>query len=200
MTEEPNLEFEGKGLSLRVKGSKPISQVSQYAADAIGIIGEPLGILKDKLAAFRLNQAEASAIAMQRARDIKNEHNEPTERVSQKYLASWIEGSSNEDVSAENILEIWARLLANAGPEFDARFLAYNDALRKIGPQEAKIIDKFIQPRFISGLSSAGQSEMYRWCTPENCEANVLEVSDYYFSLIQNNQAPVTCHGTLIQL
>lgn len=185
MTEEPNIEFEGKGVSLRIKGLKPIAQVTQYAADTIGIIGEPLGLVKDKLAAFRMNQAEASAIAMQRAKEIKAGRGERPEAVSQKYLASWIEGSSNEDATADNILELWARLLANSSSEFDARFLAYNDALRKIGPKEALIINRFIQPRYLSGLRSGPNGNSYRRCSVDNCTYNSKSLIDLYLNKVE---------------
>jgi len=191
LSDEPNLEFEGKGVSLRIKGLKPLAQVSQYAADTIGIIGEPLGLIKDKLAAFRLNQVEASAIAMQRAKDIKADRGEVSEPISQKYLASWIEGSSNEDVTSDNILELWARLLANSSSEFDARFLAYNDALRKIGPKEALIINRFIQPRYITGLRSGSGSEFFRWCTTENCTHNCEKLVSLYFGKLKDNEIPL---------
>ncbi|MFG6559779.1 hypothetical protein [Sulfitobacter sp. 1A15299] len=195
MTDEPNIEFEGKGVSLRVKGLKPLAQVTQYAADTIGIIGEPLGIVKDKLAAFRMNQAEASAIAMQRAKEIKTERGELPEPVSQKYLASWIEGSSNEDATAENILELWARLLANSTTEFDAKFLAYNDALRKIGPKEAKIINRFMQPKFIAGLRSVSNGDSSRWCTVENCTYNSRSLIEFYLDKIEHGIIPIPTAG-----
>ena len=168
MSEEPKIEIEGKGFSLRIRGFKPFGQVTQYAADAIGVIGEPLGIVKDKLSAFRLNQREAAAIALYRAKQIKEERGEEIKPVSQKYLSNWLEGASNEDLASENLLEAWARLLANADSEFDAKFIAFNDALRKIGPKEASIFSSLLDPRYISGFRYDGK-HTYRWCDVESC-------------------------------
>jgi len=170
VTNEPSLEYEKNGTSLKLTGLKSIAQISQYAADAIGIVGEPLGLVKDKLAAFRINQAEAAAVAMQRAQEIKKEANEEIKPVSQKFLANWIEGASQEEVTSENLLELWATLLANSPSKFDARFLAYNEVLRKIGPREANVISRMLYPPFLNGLQS-GPNGAYRYCTVESCAA-----------------------------
>lgn len=185
MSEEPTVEFEAKGFSLKLRGLKPIGQVAQYTADAVGIIGEPLGIVKDRLQAFRLNQAESAAIALKRAKEIKEKRGERIAPISQKYLANWIEGASNEDASSENILELWAKLLANAESNFDARLLAYNDALRKIGPKEAAILNSMVKTKYITGLTSLADGKVFRSCSVENCQKSCEEVLDTFFQIAE---------------
>ncbi|UWR59542.1 hypothetical protein [Phaeobacter inhibens] len=187
MSDQPHIEFKRDGTSLKVAGLKPVGQIAQYAADTIGILGEPLGILKDKLAAFRVNQAESAAIAMQRAKEIRQDEGRKVEKVSQKYLSNWIEGASQEESEAENLLELWARLLAQSGEEFDALFLSYNEVLRKIGPSEAKLILSMLNPIFINGLYG-GDQHTYRWCTVEDCARANEKLINEFTGLFDTNQ------------
>tara|TARA_R110002049_G_scaffold221996_6_gene393570 strand:- start:918 stop:1907 length:990 start_codon:yes stop_codon:yes gene_type:complete len=177
MTEEPAFEIEKGTFSLRLTGSPAIVQISQYAADAIGVIGEPLGVLKDSLKSYRINKAESVAIALQRARMIREQQQKSIGPVSQKYLANWIEGASSEDANGPNILELWARLLASSNLEFDSKLLAYNDVLRKIGPLEAKLISTLLRPNNLCGLISR-EDGMRRYTTSDDCKIRSKEVAN----------------------
>jgi hypothetical protein len=195
MTEEPALEIEKGTFSLRLKGSPAIVQISQYAADAIGVIGEPLGVIKDSLKSYRINRAESVAIALQRARMIREQQQKSIGPVSQKYLANWIEGASSEDANGPNILELWARLLASSNFEFDSKLLAYNDVLRKIGPLEAKLISTLLRPSNLSGLISDGDS-IRRHATSDECKIRSREVANlaanYLAGFLNNQSEPST--------
>lgn len=145
MSEPFEIELRKGEYSLRAKGLKPISQVGQYVADAIGIIGEPLGYLKDSLHNFRIHREASAAAAMIRAKEIANSEGRQISNVSTKFLASWIEGASRENINDENnILELWSLLLARSEEDFDPMFAAFMDVLQKIGPSEAKILDNLI--------------------------------------------------------
>ncbi|CUI61277.1 hypothetical protein [Cognatishimia activa] len=149
MTDQPSFEFVRNGTSLKLTGLGPVSQIAQYAADAIGVVGEPLGMVKDQLSSFRIQRAEAATIAMKRAEEIRKTEGLKLEPVSTKYLSNWLEGASCEDSLQDNVLELWAQLLSQSSSKFDARYLAYNEVLRKIGPQEAEVIRSFYNPLFL---------------------------------------------------
>lgn len=138
--------------SAKLPGGRPINQVLQYFADAVGLIGEPLGMAKDKLSHYRMQRAEAAAIAMRRAIDIKEARGERIEPITPKLLTNWIEGVSMEDAESENILELWARLLADGGALFDSELQAHIDLLKKIGPKEAEAVDRMFKIRLSKGV------------------------------------------------
>ena len=72
--------------SLKAKGFKPLTQVGQYIADAAGVIGEPLGYLKDTFASYRVHREQAAAVAMLRAKQIAEERGSKLSSVSHKFL------------------------------------------------------------------------------------------------------------------
>ncbi|MGR3466175.1 Abi-alpha family protein [Limimaricola sp.] len=146
------------GFSLNIKGFKPLSQVGQYAADAVGIIGEPLGMAKDWLSAYRVQRADALAAAMLRAKEISAEKGTKVRRVSPKFLAPWVEGASAEDIQDDNILELWAQLLSTQNESFSARTILFIDVLKRIGPSEAKILSQLLDLDIYSGHTEYTES------------------------------------------
>ena len=153
MVEPFELEVSKGSFQLKVKGFKPLAQVTQYVADFVGIVGEPVGTLTDTLRNYRIHRAESAAAAMLRAKQIAAEQGRRLPAVSPKMLSPWIEGASSEDLSSENILELWARLLASATAEFDPVLLAFIEICKKIGPREAKTLSSLININCFSGIS-----------------------------------------------
>lgn len=153
MVEPFELEVSKGSFQLKVKGFKPLAQVSQYVADFVGIVGEPVGTITDTLRNYRIHRAESAAAAMLRAKQIAAEEGKRLPAVSPKMLSPWIEGASSEDLHSENILELWARLLASATAEFDPVLLAFIEICKKIGPREAKTLSSLININCFSGIS-----------------------------------------------
>lgn len=154
MSNEFEFEIVKGSFSLKVRGLKPAVQVSQYLADAVGVIGEPLGYVKDSLQQFRIHRAQASAAAMLRAKEIAESKGEKIKSVTPKLLAPWIEYSSREEVNEENLLELWAQILASAPEGFDSNYLAFMELCSRIGPREAE----FIKILYNSGKPKDGWS------------------------------------------
>ncbi len=171
-TEPFELEVQSSGFSIKVRGFKPIAQVSQYLADSVGLLGEPLGTAKDALSRFRIHRAEAAVAAMQRAQDVaKSQGLEIPSDISPKFLAPWLEGASSEDLSEENILEIWAQVLASSPANFSAIHLAMVDVCRRIGPAEADYISKIVNIETYDHIR-IGDDGVWRALSLANIEAN----------------------------
>lgn len=169
MNDESSIEVSVSGFSLKMSGSKAVAQTVQYAADAIGIIGEPLGMIKDSLHSYRIYRQDAVKITMQRAKQIKSENGVEVHPVSQKYLVNWLEGASSEDPHGDNILELWAQLLADAGADFDPTLLALNNILRSIGNNEAIALKNMIRTDNMMGTHYNGGTYSPRFDLEDRC-------------------------------
>lgn len=131
--------------SLNVSKSTAVSRISNYAADIVGLVGEPAGYISRRMKEFFERRELASAIALIRAKQISEENKILFGAKSEKMLASWLDSSSHENIEGENILDIWAKLLVCTDEDFDAYLHSFFDVCRSIGPDEAKIINKIFQ-------------------------------------------------------
>lgn len=138
MNESTKFEINVHGFSLKFEGSGYVSRIGHYVADAVGVVGEPLGYVTDRMGNWRIHQEKAAAAAMLRAKEIADEEGRVLSKPSPKFLAPWIEGASSEDIDGENISELWARLLTQTTEEFSAKQVQLIHALNGIGPREAK--------------------------------------------------------------
>jgi hypothetical protein len=158
------LEVTSETFSVKVKGFRPLAQVSQYVADAVGLLGEPIGTAKDALTRFRVHRAESAAIALQRAKEIAEEEGKKPAEItrSPKFIAPWIEGASTEDCSDENILDLWARILVSAPENYSSTHAALIEVLRRIGPKEAKIMRSIVHLDSYQGVRSSIDGPAFR--------------------------------------
>ncbi len=148
MDEDPNQEIEvsAKADSLTVKAKgRAAGRLADQLADIISPFSGVLGAAGDRVQEYRIFRREAAAAALLRARQIREEHGVLSHRVSPKLLAPWLEGASSEDLGGENIVELWARILATAGEGFDARTLRYVDIAKSIGPKEASFFQTMME-------------------------------------------------------
>ncbi len=154
------LEVQSSSFSLKIRGFRPIAQVGAYLADFIGLIGEPAGAATDALKRFRIHRAESAAAAMLRAKQIAADRGETIGAVSPKILAPWIEGASLEEIDDENILELWAQILAASDGTFDPVLAALIELASKIGPREALLLRDFFTADLPCGFSFLGSGSL----------------------------------------
>jgi hypothetical protein len=149
MENEPtSVSVSVSGTSLQIQGMTGVGRIVDYLADVVGLIGEPIGYVTDSIRAFRIHRAQSVAAAMLRAKQICDEENRPFPKVPPKLLAPWIEGVSQEDMSSENIGELWAQLLSRSPDKFDSMFAASVDVLSRLGPGEARELQNIYQESF----------------------------------------------------
>ena len=145
MTESDEIEVTAKpdSFCLKAKGGAA-SRLGHQIADVISPFSGLLGAIGDHVDQYRMLRKEAAAAALLRARELKLLAGEQPHPVSQKILAPWLEGASTEDLGTENLLELWARILAKSPEEVDAAFLRYIDITKNIGPKEAEFFQEFM--------------------------------------------------------
>ena len=131
---------------LAIRG-RQIDQVAQYLADAIGVVGEPIGTVKDAVSRFRIHRAEAATAALIRAREKSEERESVLAPPSPKILAPWLEGASSEDLSGDNILELWAEVLSRNDGTFDPILRNAIDVLNRIGASDAETMEDMLDTR-----------------------------------------------------
>lgn len=122
-----------------VNDNKPITRT---LANAIAeLLSSPTkelsNIIADRLRFYRWKSLLRIA---QRATEIRREYGIPPNTVPIKLLIPLLEEGSKEDEESE-MLEIWAKLLANSDIEYNSLDLIAVDLLSKITSSEAKILD-----------------------------------------------------------
>lgn len=186
--------------SLRAKGSKSVARIGDYLANVIGIIGEPAGIITDAWSNYRVYRREAAAAAMIRANEISREKGKRLENVSPKFLSPWIEGASQEDLGSENILELWATLLAMAPNEVDTTLLALVDLCKRIGPTEAQLISQLVGPRHCRSLVGRREGYWYRVSVGAGPIRNIRTLNRFAEKFLSGERSPEECVGVVNQL
>ncbi len=134
-----------KGSEVKVLGSSinipgdGLPRIFDYAADVIGLIGEPAGIISDNFRAFREKRRIALQLTLARAAQMSNDM-AFIEKKPLKLLAPIFDGMSREDIEGENLSEIWAKFLVNCPDTFDSIAAAAIDCLSRIGLREAQLL------------------------------------------------------------
>lgn len=185
MSDPFEVEVKKGTFSLSVKGLKPMAQVGQYLADAVGVVGEPLGIVKDSLANYRVYRQEAALLALKRGQEIADEKGETIKNISPKVLAPWLEGASSEDPRKENLLELWATLLACEKDEFDPTTIAFMTILKSIGPKEAEIMANLVSMDAMDSVNSNAKGTYLTFSLDDVVARNMKRVeylSEYFLS------------------
>lgn len=201
MSDEKNSEIKVSGFSLSIAGDS-ISRIAGYAADVIGMIGEPAGIVTDTLRAIRKRRDVAAQLTLARASELAGGVDFVTKKPT-KLLLPIIEGSSREDIYGENISEIWARMLVNCPDEFDSIAAAAIDCLGRMGPRDAqalqeianytRLFDKFAHGD-VSGIKIYREIELlleslYRslFSAQNNKNNDLLRVSENFVHFCRKN-------------
>ena len=145
MSEQEEFEVTAKpdSLSLKAKGGAA-GRLAHQVADVLSPFSGLLGAAGDRIDQYRMLRREAAAAALIRARELMKIEGDEPHQIPQKLLAPWLEGASTEDVDSENLLEVWALILAKSPKDFDATCLRYVEITKNIGPKEATFFQSFM--------------------------------------------------------
>lgn len=142
-SEEFEVTAKPDSLTLKAKGGAA-GRLAHQVADVLSPFSGFLGAAGDRIEQYRMLRREAAAAALLRARELKTNGGDKPHLISQKVLAPWLEGASTEDIDSENLLEVWARILAKSPEEFDASYLRYIEVTKNIGAKEAEFFQSFM--------------------------------------------------------
>lgn len=125
--------------SLNLEGV-PADQLQRILSDLLSPFTNSIGYIGDKV-----NQARfVSAIkATAKAKKLLDEEGITYGDLPPKILLPWLEGVSLEHEEDEKISDYWAGLLARAVKSSDAINVSYIETLKRIGIEEAKLLEFF---------------------------------------------------------
>ncbi|MGF1553634.1 MAG: hypothetical protein ACFBWO_14230 [Paracoccaceae bacterium] len=134
---------------------------------------------------------DALAAALIRAKEIRAGTSRAGRAVSTRFLVDWSEGASRKSLDYENILELWARVLAQAPENFDPEDLGLVNALKNIGPDEARLFDNFYVKNAPIDIDSDGEDGDDPRLTAYFMEGGFLGIADLLFLRIERGDFDV---------
>jgi len=123
-------------------GKRATEKLIDAAVDAFSPATETLGLLGD---AVRLARIEVAVAISRRAKAIADEQGLTLTAPPLKFLVPFYEKASTEDLEDDTLVEMWARLLASAGSDYDARYLRYTSLLSELSANQARILQGMAQ-------------------------------------------------------
>jgi hypothetical protein len=137
---KPEVSIEiGSPLKAEVKvGERSVDKLVDAVVDAFSPATETLGLLGD---AVRLARVEVAARITRRAKSIADEAGLQLQAPPLKFLVPFFERASTEDDTDDDLMAMWANLLAAAGSNYDARQMRYTSILSEMSGEQARILD-----------------------------------------------------------
>jgi hypothetical protein len=137
---KPEVSIEiGSPLKAEVKvGERSVDKLVDAVVDAFSPASEALGLLGD---AVRLARVEVAARITRRAKSIADEAGLQLQAPPLKFLVPFFERASTEDDTDDDLMAMWANLLAAAGSNYDARQMRYTSILAELSGEQARILD-----------------------------------------------------------
>ncbi|MEO0819471.1 MAG: hypothetical protein AAF074_03500, partial [Pseudomonadota bacterium] len=114
-------------------------------AKMLSPVSEPLAALGDVFRYARFVGMPEIQAGLARAAEIRRNENLPRELPNKKEFLNWIEGVSSENLSDETMMEMWSRVVAEMGSEFDVDKISIMNVLRSIGGAEARLLADLCQ-------------------------------------------------------
>ena len=87
---------------------------------------------------------ETLRLGLLRTAEIANANGITIQPVPLKFIAQWSEGVSLEDPKDEELIDLWANLLADASGEFSSGHLLYARILKEMTNREAAVLKKMV--------------------------------------------------------
>jgi len=140
--DEIEVSVSDKGVALKAKGGAA-TRIGHAVADALRFFTSPMGFLGDEVDRLRVLRQRSFEDGLIRAHEKALELGveKPTART--KTLIHWSEGVSSEDVDdPENLIEMWANLLASDSLYQNGNNPYYCDILKKITFAHVQIIKR----------------------------------------------------------
>jgi hypothetical protein len=161
MTGKDEVSVEIKDTGLLVKSSgEAAGRLSNALADLLSPLTEGAGYLGDSI---RIYRTRAVIVALEKAYEFAKERGLRLGPVPPKFLVQWLENASVEGEEAE-LADLWAKLLVSASKRYKSGHISYVDLLRKIGSDEAKLLQYLaydMDPDFSIRFHALYQSKNY---------------------------------------
>jgi hypothetical protein len=137
--DEISIEAKDAGISLKSSG-EAAGRLTNALTDLISPLTESAGYFGDRIRLYRIG---AVITALQTAHAIAKERGSALRPVPPKFLVQWLENASLEGETSANLSELWAKLLVSASDGYKSSHISCIDLLKKIGPDEAKLLQYF---------------------------------------------------------
>lgn len=134
-----SLEASADGVKLNASGSI-VSDAGAALLDSISPFTNAAGYIGDRIADARRTAALRSA---KKAKEMLGREGITSGDVPPKIMLPWLEGASLELDDDDVLQTAWAGLLARAVKSSDAVVISYIEVLKKIGADEAELLDFF---------------------------------------------------------
>lgn len=136
----PGLKIEvGSPISADIKvGERSADKLVEALVDAFSPATETLGLFGDVV---RLARVEVAALITQRAKQFADSAGLKLQAPPLKFLVPFFERASTEDAAADDLVDMWARLLAAAGSSYNARQMRFTSILAELSSEQARILD-----------------------------------------------------------
>jgi hypothetical protein len=135
------VEASATSIAIEVKG-RGASRAADALLDIISPFTNALGLLGDQFSNAR--RAAAIRAAAKAAKQLKDE-GISSARIPPKILLPWLDGASLETDEAEgdSLTDAWAGLFVRAAKSSDAVTISYIETLKKLGKEEAELLQFF---------------------------------------------------------
>ncbi|GAB4511701.1 MAG: hypothetical protein Tsb0019_07440 [Roseibium sp.] len=137
--DEIEIQAKAEGVSVRASG-QAASGIAESLSDVLSPFTNAFGMLGDQV---RIARRVAVLKSAKRAKEKLAEEGIHEGNVPPKILLPWLEGASLETDEDETLQEAWAGLLVRAVKSADAANASYMEVLRKMGAEEAKLLNFF---------------------------------------------------------
>jgi len=119
--------------------AKATNKLIDVLAEAFSPATEALAALGDVV---RLARTPLAAAITRRTKEIADESGLRLVLPPLKFLVPYFEKASIQDASSMVLSEMWARLLATAGCNYDERMVRFTSLLSELSTQQAKILNE----------------------------------------------------------
>lgn len=139
---------------------EPIGQAAlAFFQKLLGPVGEAAEFLSDKIRFYRW---KSSLRVLQRAREIAQKNDLDVKEVPLKFLIPFMERSSLEDESDDELIERWATLLAQATKDPNSIRPIFVDILSRLSAESVKALEKIVSTRMMDSIRSSKISAFER--------------------------------------
>ena len=150
MTEDNKFELGVGPAKISASGSG-VAGFGKAISDLVSPFSQGLGLLGDHV---RIYRERSVANALEKAKEISEKRKVPIEPINPKNLIPWMENASLEDGEAEDLSEIWARLLLSGGKEFDVELAMFTDSLKRMSKTSFDLL-KYVATQYGTELPQA---------------------------------------------
>jgi hypothetical protein len=139
VNETIKVEASPTSVSVEVSG-RAASRATNALLDLISPFTQAFGLVGDQFSQIRLFAATRAA---RKAKEQLRREGISVANIPPKILLPWLEGASLETDEADSLADAWAGLFVRAAKSSDAVTISYIDTLKKLGKDEAELLQFF---------------------------------------------------------